>query len=1087
MTGLFGNPSGATAQPAAGGTSLFGGLNFQKPAQQTSSNLFGSNTQTQQPATSLFGNTANNQTQQQSAPSLFGATTTQPQQTQQQQQQQPATSLFGTTTNNNTQQAGGLTTNQNTNPNAQQPQQTNSQQQSGAYFDTLLQKSRKRANGDSTLDELPSLELGLGDLRDRIKRFAPSSTDRGTTDGRAHYILAASGVQPGVAERDLSFFDTQAKKAAATTPTIPADTDVESYIANLRTRTTLSMIDEGLKRSVRDFDMFLEENTSIEWEAQRKRIYQHFGIKARTDESFGQTGASQSRSGGGETGGFGRSRRSRIGAALSGRNTMGATVGSTRDRSTMLKSVIGSVGPVGSVQRSPFANSDSKSQALQPASVGGGLGRSVRMKETKFIEKVQGLNSARIHKEAYPLLHQFADVERNDPGEQSEFVIRAYNALIEIVGEQKDIRSNAEPNVPKERQFAKAWVEDAQNSLTATEIRKRILAGAGRYLEKECFREMESLLAKNPREAALGGVPNVLSKVKAYVRLCAARKDLPADITSLQMMDGEYIWAIVYYLLRTGHVSEAVEYVQSCAIPFRTIDRYFFQYLSAYNSSKDRRLPQDLQNRINNEYTQRLRNSPENSVDAFRMACYKVIGRCDLQDISFTNIRKNVFDWAWLNVSLAREVNVVDEYAGAVFTLASAQKNLRELTEKYGDNKDYRGLLFFFQILFGLFEDAVSFLSGGDNSDALHFAIGLDYYGLLRVSSPEPSDSLLTLSATGRPQVNFAFMVGYYTANFRAANVVAAVDYITLMCLNGDLAGEAGLRHIQICHEALRQLVLESREFTKLLGDMQLDGKRTKGAIEERMSLLRLADTDDFMRAVTLQAAAIADDIGRVTDAVLLYDLAGEYDNVVTITNRALSDAVALEIGQEQISLQAARSRQDQVAGGQQNVMSLTSVEDPVKLAQTITHIYNSNARFYDKVSTLNRDTVRVLLSMNEAKKRVEAQNWTGALDIIASLDILPLEAHGDSNTIRQFANKYSSLPETITRNVPNLIMWTGTSCEQQRLKLSNSQYNSNEGTRRQMMEDLKRKAKDLTMYSGFLKYRLPPWVNDMLARIAAE
>jgi hypothetical protein len=37
------------------------------------------------------------------------------------------------------------------------------------------------------------------------------------------------------------------------------------------------------------------------------------------------------------------------------------------------------------------------------------------------------------------------------------------------------------------------------------------------------------------------------------------------------------------------------------------------------------------------------------------------------------------------------------------------------------------------------------------------------------------------------------------------------------------------------------------------------------------------------------------------------------------------------------------------------------------------------------------------------------------------------------------------------------------------------------------MIEDLKRKAKDLTMYAGFLKYRLPPWVNDMLARIAAE
>lgn len=29
--------------------------------------------------------------------------------------------------------------------------------------------------------------------------------------------------------------------------------------------------------------------------------------------------------------------------------------------------------------------------------------------------------------------------------------------------------------------------------------------------------------------------------------------------------------------------------------------------------------------------------------------------------------------------------------------------------------------------------------------------------------------------------------------------------------------------------------------------------------------------------------------------------------------------------------------------------------------------------------------------------------------------------------------------------------------------------------------------AKDLMMYSGFLKYRLPASVNDTLARIAAE
>jgi nuclear pore complex protein Nup93 len=88
---------------------------------------------------------------------------------------------------------------------------------------------------------------------------------------------------------------------------------------------------------------------------------------------------------------------------------------------------------------------------------------------------------------------------------------------------------------------------------------------------------------------------------------------------------------------------------------------------------------------------------------------------------------------------------------------------------------------------------------------------------------------------------------------------------------------------------------------------------------------------------------------------------------------------------------------------------------------------------------------------------------------------------------IRQYAAKYSALPHVVTRNIPNLVMWTCRSCEEQRQRLAGSNFSSNDGTRRQMMEDLKRKVKDLTMYAGFLKYRFPPWVNDTLARIAAD
>jgi len=331
--------------------------------------------------------------------------------------------------------------------------------------------------------------------------------------------------------------------------------------------------------------------------------------------------------------------------------------------------------------------------------------------------------------------------------------------------------------------------------------------------------------------------------------------------------------------------------------------------------------------------------------------------------------------------------------------------------------------------------------------------------------------------------------VGMYTRDFRAANITAAVDYLTLICLNGDLPGDAGRHQISICHEGLRELILESREFAKLLGDMRLDGQRIKGAIEERMQLLGLADTDDFMRTVTIQAASIADDNGRTTDAVLLYHLAGEYDKVTAIINRALSEAIAVEIGQEKMSLLPLRPRSDQATSEQyqSSSLSLTSVDDPVNLAQTICGIYNGTAMYYEKISAANREACGVLLHMSQAKDMVEAGRWTEALDIITGIDILPLGAKGDSSIVRQYASKYSSLPETLSRNVPNLIIWTIRSCSQQRAVLASAQYGSNDGTRREMIDDLKMKARDLMMYVGFLRYRLPASVNDSLARIAAE
>jgi nuclear pore complex protein Nup93 len=78
-------------------------------------------------------------------------------------------------------------------------------------------------------------------------------------------------------------------------------------------------------------------------------------------------------------------------------------------------------------------------------------------------------------------------------------------------------------------------------------------------------------------------------------------------------------------------------------------------------------------------------------------------------------------------------------------------------------------------------------------------------------------------------------------------------------------------------------------------------------------------------------------------------------------------------------------------------------------------------------------------------------------------------------------------LPQSVSINVPNLLMWTIVCCIRQRELLLNGQFSGNEGTRRLMVEQLKQMTLDLTTYTSQLRYRFPPHVHEALARATAE
>ena len=92
--------------------------------------------------------------------------------------------------------------------------------------------------------------------------------------------------------------------------------------------------------------------------------------------------------------------------------------------------------------------------------------------------------------------------------------------------------------------------------------------------------------------------------------------------------------------------------------------------------------------------------------------------------------------------------------------------------------------------------------------------------------------------------------------------------------------GESKSALLVVCHEALRELILISREFGVLLGELnQTDGTKY-GDLRRQRTLIKLESLDQFYQQIIEVAANKCQEEGRIFDALLLYQLCCDYDTV---------------------------------------------------------------------------------------------------------------------------------------------------------------------------------------------------------------
>lgn len=953
---LFGNTGTATSQPANSGASLFG------------------NTQTSSAGPSnLFGNTGNATSQPaNSGASLFGnpqIASTAPSQTQ----PDPNGSVFGTNI---------LPSQDQTTSFVDRAYDASTAPAQPAYFQALLDKQGNKRLADDG-GRLPQLQYSLHDISRKVRNLGQGGPSAGLASvgagsSRAAYVLGASGINLSQSLRDIeSLASTTAAQVqpADEMADFAASGGVKDFLGQHHRSNFEKLIEDRLQQAQTDFNEMIDDQLrDVDWHAHRQRIYEHFGLKrpSRLDDAADNPALRQS-------GPFGRSSRR---ANLNGRGTLNQSYGLPG----LSKSVIGTPAARGGRQ-STFGDVSEKLplEGIRSAPED----RIQRKKQDDYAAKIKDLNIARVREKVFPIMTRFAEVEAEPSNEDTSMLVNTYKALVYITNEDSSKESMSDPGAVKERQYAVDYLDDAPHSKGNMSVRKRIINGSRAFLEAQFCGQLEATVAKNPREASVGGIPTPIAKVKGYVKVRAARKELGPDVELLQELNGHYCWAVLFYCLRSGLYREALQYIEDNASAFKQIDRNFPRYLKAYTNSDDHRLPSDMQRAIDNEYSTRMRIAPEDSLDPYRMICYKIVGRCDVNRRNLDGITNDMMDWLWLQFALAREYSRVDEYAHEAFGLEELRASIKQIGERYfGPGSDIANApttFFFMQVLAGMFEKAVADLYPHNYVSATHFAIALDYYGLLRVSGDPSNDDLLTYTTRQQPQIAFGSMVGLYTRDFRIANATAAVDYLCLICLNADLTGEIGNAQRELCYQALIEVTLETREYAQLLGDIRSDGQRIKGSIEQRLKLIKLDNEHEFMRHITLVAARTAEDQSRTTDAALLYHLAEDYDKVIEIVNEAVSQALTTELGDEPARLTPLKPRdprqeeQDETLGSS---LSLTAIDDPFTLARNMAQLYSRNNMYMQKIKQKNIDACTVLLSLADARAAFAKGKWAECIDV---------------------------------------------------------------------------------------------------------
>ncbi|CAN3486189.1 nucleoporin Nic96p [Diutina catenulata] len=687
-----------------------------------------------------------------------------------------------------------------------------------------------------------------------------------------------------------------------------------------------------------------------------------------------------------------------------------------------------------------------------------------RAKFEAHAQVVYRLNEARLGSAPFAVATEFGEIAKGAGDARAKQMNDAWTVLAELAGEKT-------AKAAQEHRFAAGYLAQPPSART----QHAVVATSCRCLETEFYNYMEEIYAKNAAKPEQFRGGSAADKVGFLVHKTVS----PPALERTLCVNGVPVWASVFYMLRAGLYADAAAVVARHAASFAKIDHNFPVYLRKFVDSDTHTLPPDIARKMHAEFAHQFQYAVNDvdampvGFDAYKYAVYKIVGRCDPTNRTLpAALNLSIEDWLWFHLRLVGDGSDGD----AGYPLAQMQASVTALGPAKFTTAATTPLYLKALMAVGLYELAVSYAYDHvSECDAVHLAVALNYYGLLRVSTLA-RDELLVAAPPHGHAINFARLMGSYTRTFKISDPKVASQYVILVAMT------ARPDEVAKSHEAVRELVLASREFGMLLGEVdEATGNQRPGLLQRQRRLVALEDVDKFNVVIPGTAARQCLEQGRIFDALTLYQLAGEYDAAVQLVNKLVAEILASTELSKPVTEYGNYARDPSKPEHE-------SVDNNIiLLAQHLRTQYQTNPTIINGLSPREKQTADTLLQVVEVRQVFVKKDWAQVLEQIERLDVVPISAQADLAKIRQASAWVQSAAndDNIKRVVPSLLIMTMTAISHLNYDILTKRYQG--GNEREMTAKLRAMAKNCMIYAGMVQYKMPCETYSMLINLEAS